>query len=246
MNIKRLALAASLGLFTTIAVAWTLATIDIPVYAVGTAQQILPARDPMIGMPFLPRRNQLHVTVWHAPGRIVIHAFAFGPEISEYVGTPGFLPEHREMPPDELAPLGLRAHATPWTFGLPWPVGRATEMSVVQASGWPLLALAAIERGVLPTTHLRYGFDIGGERTIGNLDTLGHARPRVLPLRPVWPGVIVDTAVFSAAWWAAITAPIVLLRRSRIRRGLCSACRYDLRGLHAAQHPHCPECGAAR
>ena len=63
-----------------------------------------------------------------------------------------------------------------------------------------------------------------------------------LPVTPLWPGLIVDTAIWTFAWYAMLFVPLRLLpwsAASRKRRGLCIACGYDLTGAWR----RCPECG---
>ena len=64
----------------------------------------------------------------------------------------------------------------------------------------------------------------------------------LLPVTPVWPGLITDTAIWGFAWYALLFVPFRLLSwsaASRTRRGLCIACGYDLTGAWR----RCPECG---
>jgi len=48
--------------------------------------------------------------------------------------------------------------------------------------------------------------------------------------------LIILAAGLGAVW-------VWVRRRRRIRRGLCPACGYDLRGTAAASSARCPECG---
>jgi hypothetical protein len=59
-----------------------------------------------------------------------------------------------------------------------------------------------------------------------------------VPVVPLWPGFALDTAFYGAIVLLLWSAPGVLRRRTRKRRGRCPACGYDLRGL-----ARCPECG---
>ena len=59
------------------------------------------------------------------------------------------------------------------------------------------------------------------------------------PLRPIWPGFVLDTLCFALLWWLAINALHSLRRHARARRGLCPRCGYNLTGATDA----CPECG---
>jgi hypothetical protein len=65
-----------------------------------------------------------------------------------------------------------------------------------------------------------------------------------LPLRPLWPGFVLNAALFAMLTFVLV----MLVRLGRLRRlsrrdsaGLCIWCKYDLAGLQA-----CPECGRHR
>ncbi len=60
---------------------------------------------------------------------------------------------------------------------------------------------------------------------------------------PIWSGLIADTLFFAAASFAAHQSIGFIQRRSRYRRGLCPACRYD---LTADYSNGCSECGWGR
>ena len=64
-----------------------------------------------------------------------------------------------------------------------------------------------------------------------------------LPLRPIFPGYLIDTLFYSAIWLALFVGPGAARRTIRRRRGRCPMCGYDLRGdLESG----CPECGWGR
>jgi hypothetical protein len=65
---------------------------------------------------------------------------------------------------------------------------------------------------------------------------------RRLPLDPVWPGFLINTAFYAMVLWALCATPPAIRRGLRRRRGACMRCGYDLRGGERAS---CPECGAA-
>jgi hypothetical protein len=64
-----------------------------------------------------------------------------------------------------------------------------------------------------------------------------------LPIRPSWPGLIVNTLLYAAIAWGMWQIPLALRRRRRCRAGRCARCGYDLAGLAAGTV--CPECGGA-
>jgi hypothetical protein len=77
----------------------------------------------------------------------------------------------------------------------------------------------------------------------------GDPKYRFVPLRPIWPGFAINTLFYAGILWGGwlmLAAPLALRRRRRIRRGVCPACGYDLRGRAADSEANlCPECGAS-
>ena len=63
-----------------------------------------------------------------------------------------------------------------------------------------------------------------------------------VPLAPHWPGFALDTLFYGTLVFLLWSAPGVVRRRVRKRRGRCPACGYDLR---ASSGGPCPECGRA-
>jgi hypothetical protein len=74
-------------------------------------------------------------------------------------------------------------------------------------------------------------------------DIVGPRAFRALPFRPIWPGFLANSAIYSAV----ALIPWIALRfwrmRRRVRKGWCPKCAYDLRFDLAAG---CPECGWRR
>jgi hypothetical protein len=60
------------------------------------------------------------------------------------------------------------------------------------------------------------------------------------PLRPIWPGAILNSLFYGAILFGLWRAIVVLRRRRRLRRNQCVACAYSLDGIAS---PACPECG---
>ena len=86
-------------------------------------------------------------------------------------------------------------------------------------------------------TRLGIPVRIGSDTTI----------PRLLPLKPIWPGFAINTLFYAMTLWMLFAlggTPFALRRRLRVKRGLCPKCAYDLRGDgHPAAGDVCPECG---
>lgn len=107
------------------------------------------------------------------------------------------------------------------------------------ARGWPRLALWC----GLEQTWPDAGFSAaGGIRLSDATATAGDFR--ALPCRPIWSGLLVDSALYSAVWGvlAVFVERRPIRRWRRRRRGQCPICGYSLAGL--APGAACPECGS--
>ena len=70
---------------------------------------------------------------------------------------------------------------------------------------------------------------------------------RVLPLRPLWTGLLTDTLFYAAILWFVAFGPFVVRRYLRNKQGRCIKCGYDLRGTSGGRGGGgCPECGWRR
>ena len=61
---------------------------------------------------------------------------------------------------------------------------------------------------------------------------------RPVPLRPIWPGFVINTLFCAAILWLLIPGPFALRRFIRRRRGLCPKCGYPM-----GESAVCSECG---
>ena len=115
----------------------------------------------------------------------------------------------------------------------------STSFAIERAHGWPKPSLTG--------THIISHLELAGMPNIDHIwppKFLIKSRTeelRFLPLRPLWPGFVINTIVFAGLLWLPL-APRSVLRCIRTHRGRCWACGYDLRGSPAASKI-CPECG---
>ncbi|MBY0263394.1 MAG: hypothetical protein K2Q20_13685 [Phycisphaerales bacterium] len=65
-------------------------------------------------------------------------------------------------------------------------------------------------------------------------------RPVLIPMRPLWPGFVLNTLFYNAALVAGVLALSRLRAARRRARNRCSACGYSRSGLSDSP---CPECG---
>ncbi len=64
--------------------------------------------------------------------------------------------------------------------------------------------------------------------------------PRVLPLRPIWPGFAINTVFYAALLWIVTLGPGTARRIIRRKQGRCINCGYDLSHVNSDT---CSECG---
>jgi len=57
-----------------------------------------------------------------------------------------------------------------------------------------------------------------------------------LPLRPIFPGFLINTLFYAAMWFGIFFGVATLRRLVRKKRGRCVKCGYDLRGQRAGGH----------
>jgi hypothetical protein len=111
---------------------------------------------------------------------------------------------------------------------------------VIDARGWPLLSLWGAftiqdtANSLTPTVESHWSVLVrDGFPGWGDWET------QVLPLRPLWPGFLLNTLFYAAILGLFFFIPGRVRRTLRLRRGLCPVCAYP-RGANDA----CTECGA--
>lgn len=142
------------------------------------------------------------------------------------------------MPPEACVPHWARDTMFPFLSGKePWPPPGAARDCWVVARGWPFRALwSDWKTAGTPAATLEGGIPLPGWNVFTDW-------PHVLPYRPRWPGLLLDTLFFAVAW-AVLFYLIARFRRWRTPLpGHCPRCNYDLAGIPAPAV--CPECGWA-
>lgn len=123
----------------------------------------------------------------------------------------------RMEPPEE------RVTGADWAFGCPM---QCMWCSIRSTRGWNRTYSGSVEGGILlsgrPSAVMR--------------------NFRVLPLRPIWRGLLVNSLLFACLWFIALLGPPTIRRAIRRRRGCCPLCGYDLRAIASDRCPECGEC----
>jgi len=109
-----------------------------------------------------------------------------------------------------------------------------------RADGWPLLALSAEARW--------WSYDALGLKNYGGGVLVGsrHVPPgeavRMLPLQPIWSGLVIDSLLFACLWFALLSFGDIrrAILRWTDRSGRCVKCGYIL----LPEQARCSECGA--
>jgi hypothetical protein len=156
---------------------------------------------------------------------------------------------------EEIRGTGVRAE---WYSGWgPDPGGDQYPIMyriLVMRTGWPLPAfqfettLEAEGLGFLIPMELdtRWvsGLEVPDDWLPEAEATSDAPRNRRIPVRPCWPGFLMDTMLMTGLMTLVIQGPSVLRRWRRRRRGLCLACGYSREGIPA--DGACPECNSRR
>jgi hypothetical protein len=111
------------------------------------------------------------------------------------------------------------------------------------ATGWPVLAAwygmsATYLPNAIQTT-------LDGAIMLETRKGSGAYSIRALPLHPIWPGLLIDTAFYATLWLILLAGLRATRRAYRRARNRCPNCAYHLTGLAPANDTHitCPECG---
>jgi hypothetical protein len=248
-----IAIVAVLGFATSVAIAWAIAALTPP--------------------PMYPRTNTGSFVRWDGPWNAVeAHRFGlihiwwgdlYDDEPVRSVGAA--LRALQPKPPAEEVVTRVRAEAEvrendrrgteywlrirnrprPWgTFAQPEPPPKHITMGSDAGFGWPLPCLwYQIYTTFNPITMSTTSNELRGGYILSGAPASRWDGYRVLPLRPIWVGLALNTALYAAVWAFALFVPGHLRTAVRIRRGRCARCGYTRSGIPEGQP--CPECGAA-
>lgn len=210
--------------------------------ALGCAWFADPDREePRIGLRSSPSRSR-EIGVFDGFGHCVVWStIAASASDDIFIVTPN--PSKGMLDPDELVPSWAPLDAPTPQFEALLPDARdadevALERRVLHAAGWPCRAFwcegyRAVWIGgrapdVIDTTWFIH------TRT----PTSSSVIRRLIPLRPVWWGLALDTAFYATILGGAGWGLGIARRARRRRRGRCAACGHVLHGVAV-----CPECG---
>lgn len=105
-----------------------------------------------------------------------------------------------------------------------------TYSAVMLEAGWPFHSFVATERHASNwLQEKRFHMIVFVTRSGSEVH---------LPYKPLWGGMLFNTAFYAGLLWVLLFGPFALRRARRARRGLCLACAYPI-GTSAI----CTECG---
>jgi len=119
-------------------------------------------------------------------------------------------------------------------------------------AGWPCESLTGSEWVDEQTTQVHRVWALTADKAVPFAG--GEARLEIpLPLRPIFPGFLVNTLFYASIWFGIFFGVATLRRFIRKKRGRCVKCSYDLRGAPLPSPSGrgaggeglkgCPECG---
>ncbi len=214
-QLRRLLLYATIGLFITLFLAW-----PIPMAAL---------RWGIIKHPWQGTRRP-----WQSPSGINCGVSNSLLPLSDwYIVRP-------VRTQDSNIPLGTSAQVPAWVAFPPASGPRVYQVDTA-ATGWPLRAVAS--ESWLYTDTAGSGGARSYEILRHNLVLYsGQGGRIILPLRPIWPGLLADTALYALSAFLSVASFTAVRARFRCRAGRCPRCNYDLRATPPGAP--CPECGA--
>jgi hypothetical protein len=161
--------------------------------------------------------------------------------------TPAGTPPPARTPPESVARRWERSELLPCLDGRrEWPDPTKGDSIWLKASGWPFRCLVCTIHIKNAPNFTSHTWTVQGGLVLSNATSPGWADwppsfPRIIPLRPMWSELILNVAAYGSAA-ALLGVPFTAIRRTRrLRRGQCTVCGYERRGL--SPEAACPECG---
>ena len=253
----RILLCLVLGVVTTVGVAWACAAFENvekhPTRYHGRSEETIPFY--LFSLTEGIGTTYHSLTIWYK-GPIQ------GPSWSSAT-------RHRDDP-SVVPHWGLLGQLPPESQGDPVPDFESTPKdqvlycAVLFASGWPYRAVVSQQRlrlhesgqYFLADEKVLWGITIDDSKEGLKPDVSregGTSAYRTLPLRPIFPGFIINTLFYATIWFVIVFGWRMHLRQIRKWQGYCPMCKYDLRGSRMpkteSQMPSatgCPECGCGR
>ena len=141
--------------------------------------------------------------------------------------------QYKETETDFMLPQWVDL-PTPETLGPPF---RNEHYEIVEARGWPWPALLYRFSG-FGRAQVRSG-EVAGGFALEPWSTAAWYSPRVLPFTPIWPGLLGNIAVLSLAWLIVLTGFSEGRRAWRRSQSRCAECGYLLVGYKHERCPEC-------
>jgi len=206
---KHIILAITLGIITTITIAWCLEIMWANNY--GSLNKNFRAE------LLLSEHHTQRVRWQQGSGRFMVWWDYYDPSINVYIVADGaVLPPSQEVDwsqvPSEVLSLCPYATITRTDFLM----------------GWPKVALS-YGKQEWTTNTMDHGIELNWNN-----------RTYWLPLKPYWPGFLIDTAIYSSIWFGILIFPTTFRHHLRTHQNRCTTCGYN---LHNLKSNRCPECG---
>ncbi len=184
------------------------------------------------------KRPLLIIAICLLLGAVVNVAVAWGLAAS----VNPFLSEQEVSRTDEWSVVHLKRAGVAYSTRHPHRVaGRSVDapgVQIVATAGWPLIcSWYEYSFSIDGFGPIEGGLELGLEPWSAPSPGGGGLWPKALPLRPIWPGFVINTIFYAAILWLLIPGPFVLRRFVRVRRGLCPRCAYPI-----GESSVCTEC----